>query len=124
MAHGMQERTPPRPRITRPRSEWSVRAERPNGDSAHPTGNWRAQITVSARNDRKRTIAQQTTALQERIRQWLRQEQLDAEVARIDPLDGRIAVLVTCSSRCKHLLRTAFPDLETTSGAIRVAHLT
>lgn len=119
--------TQTRPRINqiRPRNEWPDRAAtQPNGLAAHPTGNWRARITIAGTDDRQRSIAQQTAALRERIERWLRQEQLHAEVAQIDPFENRVTVVVTCSSRCKHRLRTAFPDLEATSGDLRVAHCT
>lgn len=127
MGQGTQAPVQVRPRIhqIRPRSEWPDRtATQPNGHTTHPTGTWRAQLTMTARNDGKRTITEQTQALQARIERWLGEQHLRSEVARIDPLEGRIAVFITCSSRCKHRLRTAFPDLESTSGATRVSHMT
>lgn len=96
----------------------------PDGDARHPTGNWRARVTIGARNDRHRTIEQQTVALQGRIERWLEQERLHVEVARFEPFEGRVALVLTCSSRCKQRLRTAFDDLEVTSGDLRVAHCT
>lgn len=96
----------------------------PNGDDRHPTGNWRARVTIAGTNDRQWPIAQQTMALQERIERWLTTERLLPEVARFEPFEGRVALVLTCSSRCKHRLRNAFPDLEVTSGDLRVAHFT
>lgn len=107
---------------SRPGHEWPARTAPPNGDSAHPTGNWRARITIAGTNDRIRPIVQQTAVLRERIERWLTVEGLLPEVARIEAFEGRVTVIVTCSSRCKHRLRTAFPDLEVTSGDLRVAH--
>ncbi|MDP3771147.1 MAG: hypothetical protein Q8R16_02525 [bacterium] len=109
---------------SRPRNGRVEPAAEPNGNATHPTGNWRARITLAGTNDRKRSVAQQTTALQERIERWLTAEGLHAEVGRIEPFEGRVTVIITCSSRCKHRLRTAFPDLVATSGDLRVAHCT
>ncbi|MBI4434229.1 hypothetical protein HY635_00180 [Candidatus Uhrbacteria bacterium] len=117
--HTGRHRIPP----YRPPNGRSQAAE-PDGDDRHPTGNWRARITLAGTDDRQRSVAQQTAALQERIERWLTVEGLHAEVGRIEPFDGRVTVIVTCSSRCKHRLRTAFPDLEVTSGDLRVAHCT
>ncbi len=108
----------------RPRNERAEPAAEPNGDARHPTGNWRARITLAGTDDRQRSVAHQTAALQERIERWLTDEGLHAEVGRFEPFEGRVAVIVTCSSRCKHRLRNAFPDLEATSGDLRVAHCT
>jgi len=126
MANGTQQVPTTRSRIlTRPRSEWSARTTPSSSEcDIHPTGTWRAQITMSAQDNEQQTIAEQAVTLKARIERWLGSERLRPEVARIDVLDGRIAVFITCSSRCKHRLRRAFPDLETTSGATRVAHLT
>lgn len=102
-------------------------AKETDGDARHPTGNWRARVTIAGTNDRQRTIEQQTTALQERIARWLTVEGLHSEVARFEPFEGRVALVLTCSSRCKHRLRTAFQDsqdLEVTSGDARVEHFT
>lgn len=129
MAHGTQaQEYAGRHRIippSRPRNGHNARpAAEPDGDARHPTGNWRARVTIAGPNDRRRTIEQQTAALQERIVRWLTVEGLHSEVARFEPFEGRVALVLTCSSRCKHRLRTAFPDLEVTSGDLRVAHCT
>lgn len=129
MAHGTQaQEHTGRHRIIPPnrsRNGHNARpTEEPDGDDRHPTGNWRARVTIETTNDRQRTIAQQTAALQERIERWLTTERLLPEVARFEPFEGRVALVLTCSSRCKHRLRTAFPDLEVTSGDLRVAHCT
>lgn len=129
MAHGTQaQEHTGRHRIIPPgrsRNGHGTRpAAEPDGDGRHPTGNWRARVTIEATSDRQRTVEQQTATLQERIERWLTVEGLHAEVARFEPFEGRVALVLTCSSRCKHRLRTAFPDLEVTSGDLRVAHFT
>jgi hypothetical protein len=105
---------------SRPQNERHATAE-PNHEPAHPTGNWRAQITIAERHDHRSTIGQQTAKLHERIVRWLTVEGLCAEVARFEPIPDRVALVVTCSSRCKHRLRAAFrgaEDLEVTSGDV------